>query len=156
MSPVSSLLSILSAVKIIPGLQSKLVDGVAVFVMMTAVTVPGVCIAYIDIDDSAISDVQILNERVERVSFGMNLTTAGLSLQQDHLANRAKVDRFLVSGLKQTGRPAVDVAAQKTAGHAIMTSLLEKKFPGSDCPCIRNVSVYIYIYIINKKLHIKK
>ena len=65
MSPISSLLSILSAVKIIPGLQSKLVDGVAVFVMMTAVTVPGVCIAYIDIDDSFVINLR----GIQRFSF---------------------------------------------------------------------------------------
>ena len=90
---------------------------------------------------SDISDVLVLNERVDRASFGYNLSIAGLALQQDHIRNQSKEDRFLISGLKQSGRPAVGLAPQKSAGQLIMSSLLDIVFRGSSRPVIRDVIV---------------
>jgi hypothetical protein len=70
------------------------------------------------------------------------LTTAALALQQDHLINLSKEDRFVLSGLKQFGRPATGPIAQKTAGQLIMSSLLEAVFHGTDQPNIRDVFIY--------------
>lgn len=52
MSPISALIYAVSAVNIIPRLQSKLTDGISLAVMMIMVTVPGFCIAYFDIEDT--------------------------------------------------------------------------------------------------------
>ena len=69
------------------------------------------------------------------------MSIAGLALQQDHLRNQSKEDRFLISGLKQTGRPAVGLAAQKSAGLLIMSSLLGIIYQGSSHPIVREVIV---------------
>jgi hypothetical protein len=83
--------------------------------------------------------MQVMNEREERLSYGFNLTTAALALQQDHHINQSKEDRFLISGLKQAGPPAVGPAALKSAGRLIMASLLEVVFKNSEHPIIRDV-----------------
>ena len=70
-----------------------------------------------------------------RQNFGLCLSIAGMAVQQDHVANAAREDRFLVSGLTQSGQPAEGVAGQRSAGHAIMSSLLAVIFPGSERPC---------------------
>ena len=47
----------------------------------------------------------------------------------------------MISGLKQTGRPAVGLAAQKSAGLLIMSSLLGIVYQGSSHPIVREVIV---------------
>ncbi len=64
-----------------------------------------------------------------------------MALQQDHLRNQSKEDRFLISGLKQTGRPAVGRAALKSAGLLIMSSVLGIVYQGSSHPIVREVIV---------------
>jgi hypothetical protein len=89
---------------------------------------------------------------VDRQNFGVCLSIAGMAVQQDHVANKAREDRFLVSGLEQSGRPVVGVVAQKSAGHAIMSSLLEIVFQGSERPCIREISVVNGPYVPSANL----
>ena len=100
-----------------------------------------------DIDDTAITEVQVLNEVLERQNFGLCLSVAGMSVLQDQVANAAREDKFLVSGLKQSGQPAENLSAQRSAGHAVMTSLLAAVFPGNDCPSILEVSVVVGRYV---------
>ncbi len=97
---------------------------------------------YINLEiDTDCSDTQFLQERLERSNFGYNLSIAGLALQQDHLRNQSKEDRFLISGLKQTGRQAVGLAALKSAGLLIMSAMLGLVYQGASPPIIREVIV---------------
>ena len=88
-----------------------------------------------------VPEIQILSERVDRLSFGYSLTTATLSLQQDHETNKNKEDRFQVTGLKQSGRAAVGVGAQRAAGRLIFDSLLSMIFTVSDRPVLKDVYI---------------
>ncbi len=110
------------------------------FIFIYAISFDLLILLNLDLD-SDVSDVQVLNERVEQAAFGYNLSIAALALQQDHLRNHNKEDRFLISGLKQAGRPAVGLAPQKSAGQLIMSSLLDIVFHGSSRPIIREVIV---------------
>jgi hypothetical protein len=87
------------------------------------------------------SEVRVVNEHVERISFGFSLTTASLALQQDHLANQSNEDRFFITGLKLTRRPATSLAAQRTAGRHVMSLLLEAVFQSSNHPKVHDVFV---------------
>jgi hypothetical protein len=71
-----------------------------------------------------VSEVKVVNEQVERISFGFSLTTASLALHQDHVINQSKEDQFLITGLKLAGRSANSLAAQRTAGRHVMSLLL--------------------------------
>ncbi len=82
-----------------------------------------------------------MNEKVDRLSFGVSLSVATLALQQDHVINQGKEDRFLILGLKQSGRPAFGHVAQKAAGRMIMNSLLSIVFQGPDHPSIRDIFI---------------
>jgi hypothetical protein len=110
------------------------------FIFIYAISFDLLILLNLDLD-SDVSDVQVLNERVEQAAFGYNLSIAALALQQDHLRNQNKEDRFLISGLKQSGRPAVGLAPQKYAGQLIMSSLLDIVFHGSSRPVIWDVIV---------------
>jgi hypothetical protein len=64
-----------------------------------------------------------------------------MSVLQDQVVNTAREYKFLVSGLKQSGQPSKNLAAQRSAGHAVMTSLLAVVYLGNERPFIREVSV---------------
>jgi hypothetical protein len=70
-----------------------------------------------------VTEHQVLNERVERLSFGVSLTTAALALQLDFITNRDNEFKFQVSGLKQSGRPVVGPPAQCAAGRSIVEAV---------------------------------
>ena len=83
----------------------------------------------------------MLSERLARHSYGSGLTTATLSLQQDHETNRAREDQFLVTGLQQSGRAAVGVGPQRNAGRLILDSLLSMLFTVEERPVIKDVYI---------------
>jgi hypothetical protein len=82
-----------------------------------------------------------LAERVDRNAYSVSLTATALSLQQEHLINQNKEDRFLVLGLRQNGRPVFGPAAQRSAGRVIMTTLLATVFTGLTPPKIEEVVI---------------
>lgn len=85
------------------------------------------------------SEHQILNERVERLSFGMSLTTAAHSLQLDFMVNRDNEIKFKVTGLKQSGRPVIGPPAQCAAGRSIIEAVLNTSYSASERPVISHV-----------------
>jgi hypothetical protein len=82
---------------------------------------------------------QIMSERVERLSFGMSLTTAALALQLDVIINRDNEIKFKISGLKQSGRPVIGPPAQCAAGRSIVEAVLNTSYSVSERPVISAV-----------------
>ena len=82
-----------------------------------------------------------MSERVDRLSYGYSLTTATLSLQLDHETNKTKEDRFQLTGLQQSGRAAVGIAAQRAAGRLILDSLLSMLFTTAERPVLKDVYI---------------
>lgn len=78
---------------------------------------------------------------MDRNAYSLSLTAASLSIQQDHIINLSKEDRFLISGLRQNGRPVFVPAAQRSAGRVIMTTLLATVFTGMTPPKIEDVII---------------
>ena len=85
--------------------------------------------------------LRILTLRFDRHCYGSNLSTALLSVQQDHEINRLNEDRFQVSGFESVGRPVLGVSAQKTAGRAILEHMLTLLYDPAFLPVILSVSI---------------
>ena len=74
-----------------------------------------------------------------RHSYGSNLATATLFLQQDSAINRDNEDRFQVSGIPVIGRYPPTVPAQKAAGLAFLSDLLVSWYPVASRPRISGI-----------------
>ena len=91
---------------------------------------------FIDMEANDATEHQLLNERVAQLSFGVSLTTAALALKLDYITNRENEYKFQMSGLKQSGRPAVGVAAQCAAGRSVLETVLNTSFSANERPVI--------------------
>ncbi len=73
---------------------------------------------------------------MRRLSYGANLATSILFVQQDAALNRQNEDRFELSGLAFAGRAPIGFAAQKAEGMRIMTDLIAGWYPVNSRPSI--------------------
>ena len=88
------------------------------------------------IDEPEVNPLFDLRQDVQRLSYGANLATSVLFVQQDAAINRQNEDRFILSGLAFAGRAPVGFSAQKAEGIRIMSDLIAGWYPVSSRPSI--------------------
>jgi hypothetical protein len=77
-----------------------------------------------------------LRQDVQRLSYGANLATFVLFVQQDAALNCQNEDRFELSGLAVAGRAPLGFSAQKAEGMRIVSDLIAGWYPVSSRPSI--------------------
>jgi hypothetical protein len=97
-------------------------------------------IYFSDVDLPASDSLFDLTLNVGRHSYGSNLATAVLYVQQDSEINRQNEDRFQVSGLPFDGRP-LGIAAQKASCLKTLNELLANWYPIGTRPHVLNVYI---------------
>ena len=101
---------------------------------------------FVDIEVD-VTELQFVNECVERISFGVSLTTAALALQQDYVINGDNEFKFQISGLRQSGRPVAGPPAQCAAGRSIVESVLNTSYSASERPVVSGVYVAMGLFL---------
>jgi hypothetical protein len=86
------------------------------------------------IDSPEIDPLFEVSQNLQRHSYGSNLSTALLFVQQDTIINCKNEDRFQVFGPSIGGRIPVGIVAQKNAGKSIMTDLIASWYPANSRP----------------------